>query len=46
MVRINKNLSCHNIENLTNINYISNITECIINDTETSQNFTKNYSLY
>ena len=34
MVRINKNLSCHNVENLTNISYISNITECIINDTD------------
>ena len=50
MVRINKNLSCHSLENLTDINYISNITECIINDTDTSQNltqnFTQNYSLY
>ena len=50
MVRINKNLSCHYLENLTDINYISNITECIINDTDTSQNltqnFTQNYSLY
>ena len=39
MVRINKNLSCHNVENLTNINYISNITECIINDTDSVQKF-------
>ena len=50
MARINKNLSCHSLENLTDINYISNITECIINDTDTSQNltqnFTQNYSLY
>ena len=39
IVRINKNLSCHSLENFTDINYIKNIKECIINDTNTTKNF-------
>ena len=39
MVRINKSLSCHTIDNLTDINYIKNIKDCVINDTNATQIF-------
>ena len=33
MVRIYKNLGCHYLENLTDINYIKNVKGCVINNT-------------
>ena len=31
LLKYNKNFTCHTLENFTNINYIKNIKECIIN---------------
>ena len=38
IVRINQNFSCHYLENLTDINYIKNIKECAINNTNITKN--------